>query len=129
MRHTKIVCTIGPASNSEERIEQLMRAGMNVARLNFSHGTQNDHAIVIERVRSISTRLGCAIAILQDLQGPKIRTGQLKDGQPVVLVDGAETTITTRPIVGDAEMFATTYQPLPQDVKVGDRILKVQPRN
>ncbi len=123
MRHTKIVCTIGPASNSEERIEQLMRAGMNVARLNFSHGTQNDHAIVIERVRSISARLGCAIAILQDLQGPKIRTGQLKDGQPVMLVDGAETTITTRPIIGDANMFATTYQPLPQDVKVGDRIL------
>ena len=123
MRHTKIVCTIGPASNSEERIEQLMRAGMNVARLNFSHGTQNDHAIVIERVRSISARLGCAVAILQDLQGPKIRTGQLKDGQPVMLVDGAETTITTRPIVGDADMFATTYQPLPQDVKVGDRIL------
>lgn len=123
MRHTKIVCTIGPASNSEERIEQLMRAGMNVARLNFSHGTQNDHAIVIERVRSISARLGCAVAILQDLQGPKIRTGQLKDGQPVMLVDGAETTITTRPIIGDANMFATTYQPLPQDVKVGDRIL------
>nr|HET6902351.1 pyruvate kinase [Ktedonobacteraceae bacterium] len=103
--------------------EQLMRAGMNVARLNFSHGTQNDHAIVIERVRSISARLGCAVAILQDLQGPKIRTGQLKDGQPVMLVDGAETTITTRPIIGDANMFATTYQPLPQDVKVGDRIL------
>ncbi|MGI9059850.1 MAG: pyruvate kinase [Ktedonobacteraceae bacterium] len=123
MRHTKIVCTIGPASNSEERIEQLMRAGMNVARLNFSHGTQNDHAIVIERVRSISARLGCAVAILQDLQGPKIRTGQLKDGQPVMLVDGTETTITTRPIIGDADMFATTYQPLPQDVKVGDRIL------
>ncbi|HEV7236404.1 MAG TPA: pyruvate kinase, partial [Ktedonobacteraceae bacterium] len=123
MRHTKIVCTIGPASNSEERIEQLMRVGMNVARLNFSHGTQNDHAIVIERVRSISARLGCAIAILQDLQGPKIRTGQLKDGQPVMLVDGTETTITTRPIIGNADMFATTYQPLPQDVKVGDRIL------
>ena len=123
MRHTKIVCTIGPASNSEERLEQLMRAGMNVARLNFSHGTQDDHAIVIERVRSISARLGCAVAVLQDLQGPKIRTGQLKDGQPVMLLDGAETTITTRPMVGDADMFATTYQPLPEDVKVGDRIL------
>ncbi len=123
MRHTKIVCTIGPASSSEERIEQLICAGMNVARLNFSHGTQNDHAIVIERIRSISARLGCAVAILQDLQGPKIRTGQLKDGQPVMLVDGAECTITTRPIVGDADMFSTTYQPLPHDVKVGDRIL------
>ena len=75
MRRTKIVCTIGPATNSEERLEQLMRAGMNVARLNFSHGTQDEHAQVIERVRAISTRLGCPVAILQDLQGPKIRTG------------------------------------------------------
>jgi len=123
MRRTKIVCTIGPASNSEERIEQLIRAGMNVARLNFSHGTQSDHAIVIERVRNIATRLGCAVAILQDLQGPKIRTGQLEGGQPVMLTDGAETTITTRPVIGNANTIATTYQPLPQDVKVGDRIL------
>ena len=123
MRRTKIVCTIGPASNSEERIEQLIRAGMNVARLNFSHGTQGEHAIVIERVRSISARLGCAVAILQDLQGPKIRTGQLEGGQPVKLVDGAETTITTRPVIGNADTFGTTYQPLPQDVKEGDRIL------
>jgi pyruvate kinase len=123
MRRTKIVCTIGPASNSEERLEQLMHAGMNVARLNFSHGTQSDHAIVIERVRNISARLGCSVAILQDLQGPKIRTGRLEDGQPVLLPDGAETTITTRPIVGNAQTIATTYQPLPQDVKEGDRIL------
>src|SRR5437588_363098 len=123
MRRTKIVCTIGPATSSEERLEQLMRAGMNVARLNFSHGTQNDHAIVIERIRSISARLGCSVAILQDLQGPKIRTGQLQGGQPIMLTDGATLTITTRPIVGDAQTITTTYKPLPQDVKVGDRIL------
>ncbi|MEO8970630.1 MAG: pyruvate kinase [Ktedonobacteraceae bacterium] len=123
MRRTKIVCTIGPASESEERLEQLMRAGMNVARLNFSHGTQDQHAIVIERVREISARLGCAVAILQDLQGPKIRTGALEGGKPVTLVDGAEVTITTRPIVGNARLISTTYQALPQDVKVGDRIL------
>src|SRR6476660_6613749 len=98
MRRTKIVCTIGPATNSEERLEQLIRAGMNVARLNFSHGTQDDHAIVIEHIRAISARLDCSGAILQDLQGPKIRTGRLQDGQPVILADGASFTITTRPV-------------------------------
>src|SRR6266567_2837200 len=123
MRRTKIVCTIGPATNSEERLEQLMRAGMNVARLNFSHGTHSDHAIAIDRIRAISARLGWPIAILQDLQGPKIRTGELEGGQPVKLDDGAEITITTRPVVGNAQTIATTYTPLPQDVKVGDRIL------
>jgi len=123
MRRTKIVCTLGPASSGEERIEQLMRAGMNVARLNFSHGTQEEHAGVIQRIRAISSRLGCSIAILQDLQGPKIRTGQLQGGQPVKLIDGAEVTITTRPVTGDAQTIATTYEPLPRDVKAGDRIL------
>ena len=123
MRRTKIVCTIGPATNSEERLEQLMRAGMNVARLNFSHGTHDEHAAVIERIRRISEHLGCPIAILQDLQGPKIRTGSLQDGQAVMLNDGAEVTITTLPVIGNAQIVATTYKPLPQDVKVGDRIL------
>src|SRR5579872_4684123 len=122
MRHTKIVCTIGPATSSEERLEQLMRAGMNVARLNFSHGTHDDHAVAIGRIREIAARLHYPIAILQDLQGPKIRTGQLQGGQPVMLADGATVTITTRPIIGDAQTIATTYQPLPQDVKAGDRI-------
>ncbi len=123
MRRTKIVCTIGPATSSEEKLEQLMRAGMNVARLNFSHGTHDEHALVIERIRTISARLGCPIAILQDLQGPKIRVGALEGGQPVRLIDGADLTITTRPIAGDAQTISTTYTLLPQDVKVGDRIL------
>jgi len=123
MRRTKIVCTIGPATSSEERLEQLMRAGMNVARLNFSHGTHQEHEVVIERVRAISARLGCSVAILQDLQGPKIRTGQLQDGKSITLVDGAQIIITTRDIVGNTQVVSTTYKPLPQDVKVGDRIL------
>ncbi len=123
MRRTKIVCTIGPATNSQEQLEQLMRAGMNVARLNFSHGTQDEHAIVIERIRAIAAHLGCPIAILQDLQGPKIRTGPLQGGQSVKLVDGATFTITTRPVDGSAQLVSTTYQQLPQDVKAGDRIL------
>lgn len=123
MRRTKIVCTIGPATESEAQLEHLIRAGMNVARLNFSHGTHDEHALVMERVRSISTRLGCPIAILQDLQGPKIRTGLLEGGQPVTLVDGATVTLTTRQIAGNAHIISTTYPSLPQDVQVGDRIL------
>src|SRR5215467_21683 len=98
MRRTKIVCTIGPATESEERLEQLMLAGMNVARLNFSHGLHEEHALVIERIRTISARLGCAIAILQDLQGPKIRTGVLKERKPVTLVNNAQVVITTRDV-------------------------------
>jgi pyruvate kinase len=123
MRRTKIVCTIGPATNSEERIEALIRAGMNVARLNFSHGEQQEHAAVIERVRRIAARLGAPIAILQDLQGPKIRVGALAGGQPIKLVDGAEVMITTRPVAGASQVIPTTYKELPQDVKPGDRIL------
>lgn len=123
MRRTKIVCTIGPATNSEERLEALVKAGMNVARLNFSHGKQEEHAIVIERIRAISRRLGCPIAILQDLQGPKIRVGSLRDGQPIRLVEGSQVTITARPVTGNAQTIPTTYEQLPQDVKAGDRIL------
>ncbi|HET9922315.1 MAG TPA: pyruvate kinase [Ktedonobacteraceae bacterium] len=123
MRRTKIVCTIGPATSSEAQLELLLRAGMNVARLNFSHGTYQEHEQVIERVRRISARLDCAVAILQDLQGPKIRTGALQDGKPVRLVDGTQITITTRDMVGNGRFISTTYQDLPHDVKVGDRIL------
>jgi pyruvate kinase len=123
MRRTKIVCTIGPATNSEERIEALIRAGMNVARLNFSHGKQEEHANVIERIRAISTRLGCPIAILQDLQGPKIRVGSLQDGKPIQLIDQTEVTITSRPVAGNSQTIPTTYKQLPQDVKPGDCIL------
>ncbi len=122
-RRTKIVCTLGPASDSEERIEALIRAGMNVARINFSHGTQEEHASAIQRVRSVAARLGLPIAILQDLQGPKIRTGPLTGGHPVTLQPGQELRITTRPIAGNAREVSTTYADLPRDVKPGDRIL------
>src|SRR5438552_524372 len=123
MRRTKIVSTIGPATSSEEQLERLIQAGMNVARLNFSHGTHDEHAIVIERLRAISTRLGCSVAILQDLQGPKIRTGTLRGGQPVKLVDASNVIITSRPLSGDSQTISTTYKDLPKDVKAGDRIL------
>ena len=122
-RRTKIVCTLGPASSSEAAIEALIRAGMNVARINFSHGTPAEHAETIKRVRAIAARLDVAVAILQDLQGPKIRTGPLVDGQPVRLSDGQAFTITTQAIPGASERVSTTYAPLPEDVRRGDRIL------
>ncbi len=121
MRRTKIVCTIGPATESEEQLKRLMQAGMNVARLNFSHGTHEEHGEVIKRVRALSERLGIPIAILQDLQGPKIRVGALQ--APVTLTDNATVIITTRAVAGDANTIPTTYTALPQDVKIGDRIL------
>ena len=123
LRRTKIVCTLGPASESEERIEALIRAGMNVARINFSHGTHAEHAATIQCVRSVAARLHVPIAILQDLQGPKMRTGGLAGGHAVGLRDGQDFTLTTRPIEGSAEAVATTYDQLPDDVHPGDRIL------
>ena len=123
MRRTKIVATIGPASRSPERLESLIRAGVNVFRLNFSHGTQEEHLEVIRAARDIAARLHRPVALLQDLSGPKIRTGKVKDGQ-VELVKGARVAITTdTSIEGTAELISTTYQPLPHDVKAGDQIL------
>jgi pyruvate kinase len=96
---------------------------MNVARLNFSHGTHEDHAANVARIRRVANRLNRPVAILQDLQGPKIRTGWLQDHQPVELKDGAELVITTRDVPGDVREVNTTYGGLPDDVKAGDRIL------
>jgi len=123
MRSAKIVCTLGPASNSEENITALIEAGMNVARVNFSHGTQEDHAATIERLRRVSKRLDRPVAVLQDLQGPKIRTGTLAGGEAVELKDGAEFTLTTRAVPGNAQEVSTTYTGLPRDVHPGDRLL------
>ncbi|HEX8994707.1 MAG TPA: pyruvate kinase [Ktedonobacterales bacterium] len=123
LRRTRIICTLGPASWSEERIESLVRAGMDVARINFSHGTQEEHARTIARVRSVEERLRRPVAILQDLQGPKIRTGELTGHTPVTLRDGQTFMITSRAISGDANAVSTTYSALPSDVKSGDRIL------
>ena len=122
MRRTKIVCTIGPATASPEMIRQLVEAGMNVARLNFSHGAWEEHAGVIASLRQISARKHVPVAILQDLQGPKIRLGTFRGGR-VSLAAGAEFLITTRPMEGTAAQASTTYDHLPRDVKPGDRIL------
>ncbi len=122
-RRAKIVCTIGPASESEDAMRDLMLAGMDVARLNFSHGTHDEHLERIQRLRTIARELSKPICILQDLQGPKIRTGKLKDRTPIALATGHTVTITSEDVFGSLEVIATTYGGLANDVKVGERIL------
>jgi len=122
MRKTKIVCTIGPATSSEAMIEKLVNVGMDVARLNFSHGSHDDHKKVIDAIRSVSVRMHKPITILQDLQGPKLRTGKIKNGK-IELVEGATISITTDEVLGTSDMISTSYKYLPDDVKIGDIIL------
>ena len=123
MRRTKIICTLGPSTNTRESVEALIAAGMDVARLNFSHGSHEDHRTTYGLVRRAAAALGRNVAVLMDLQGPKIRTGKLEEGRPVELVPGAPLTITTDPIVGNGARISTTYDRLAHDVKPGDRIL------
>jgi len=122
MARTKIVCTIGPASRSSETLEQLIRAGMDVARLNFSHGTQTEHLEVVTAIRRIAERLGRSIAILQDLAGLKIRIGEIESGA-VLLEAGASFTLTTRPILGSRQEVSVDYAHLTKDVQPRDRVL------
>ena len=107
-RRAKIVCTLGPATSSQEQITALIGAGMDVARLNMSHGTQADHLAVYNRVRTGSEVTGRSVGILADLQGPKIRLGVFPDG-PVRLVAGEEFQITTEDIPGNVREASTTY--------------------
>jgi pyruvate kinase len=122
-RRAKIVCTLGPASSSEAMIRELLRAGMDVARLNFSHGTHEEHARVIERVRRAAEKEDRTVGILQDLQGPKMRTGRLKYRTPVALKAGSRVTITPRDVPGTASLISTTFQDLAREVNAGSRIL------
>jgi pyruvate kinase len=123
VRRAKIVCTIGPASRSPKMVDELMCAGMDVVRLNFSHGTHEEHGSAVAAVRAASARYQKPIAILADLQGPKIRTGALENGQPVLLRPGQRFTISTVDRLGNSAGVSTTYKRLPQEVKRGDRIL------
>jgi pyruvate kinase len=122
-RRAKIICTIGPACNSESAIRDLMTLGMDVARLNFSHGSHAEHARNIQRLRRVAKAEHRTICILQDLQGPKIRTGRLKGHEPVVLKTGARVTITPRDIPGTASLIATTFSGLARELKKGGRVL------
>ncbi len=123
MRRTKIVATLGPASDDRETIRRLIRAGMNVARLNFSHGSHEDHRRAFEAVRTEARALECNVAVMMDLQGPKIRTGALKNSKDVQIHRDAELIITTEQVEGDALRVSTSYRQLPYDVRPGNTIL------
>jgi pyruvate kinase len=122
MRRAKIVATIGPATDSEEKLRALMLAGMNVARVNMSHGEREHHGEVIQRIRRVAAELHQPVAIMLDLSGPKIRTGKLRDGE-ARLDEGAIVRIVTEEIVGDSTRFSANYPLLAREVKAGDRIL------
>ena len=121
-RRTKIVCTIGPASGSTTVIGQLIKAGMNVARLNLSHGTHREHQQYIQTRRRVSQHLGIKVAILIDLPGPKYRLGKLKDGR-AALKKGSTVVLTSRPVTGDAWLVPVSPPGLPQNVRVKDKVL------
>ena len=122
MRKTKIVCTIGPASESEEMLEKLIKAGMNVARLNFSHGDHAEHKARMDTIRKVSKRLGKTVAILLDTKGPEIRTHNMKDGL-IELEKGSEVTVSMTEVEGTPEKFSVTYENLINDVEEGSYIL------
>jgi len=122
MRKTKIVCTIGPASESLEMMKKLIEAGMNVARLNFSHGDFEEHGNRIKNIRQACKELGKTVAILLDTKGPEIRIGKLKE-EPIELVENEYLTLTTEEILGDKDRIHVTYKNLPNDVSVGSTIL------
>ena len=123
MRRAKILATLGPASRDVAVLESLLVAGVNGVRVNMSHGTREEKAADIRLVRAVAQRLNRPLAVLADLSGPKIRTGALKDGQPVKLQAGDLFTITTRAVEGDASIVSTNYPDLARVVPPGARIL------
>ena len=131
MRRAKIVATLGPATSTPEQIQALVDAGLDVARINRSHGSESEHTVAVQRVREAAEKSGRAVAVLVDLQGPKIRLETFANG-PVQLVTGQQFTITVRDVEGTNEICGTTFKGLPGDCKVGDALLiddgKVQVR-
>lgn len=121
-RKTKIICTLGPAVDSDEMIRKLMQNGMNVARINMSHGTHEEQSVRIERVKRIREELGLPVALLLDTKGPEIRTGTFADGK-TYLAEGSEVTICQEDIEGTSAKFSCTYKQLAEDVSVGSKIL------
>src|SRR5580658_5726975 len=122
-RRAKIVATLGPASNTEPVFRELVRAGVDVVRLNFSHGTHEEKLALIQMIRKVSREERKPLCILGDLQGPKIRTSKLKDHQPVLLKAGGRLTITPRDVPGTASLVGTTFKTLAENVEQGSRIL------
>ncbi len=122
MKKTKIVATLGPASSDKEVLRQMFLEGLNVCRMNFSHGAHEIHAGIIKTIRELNEETGLNVAILADLQGPKIRTNDMEDNG-VLLVNGSKVIIVTEKIIGTAERFSINYSQLPEDVHPGERIL------
>ncbi|NCO65540.1 MAG: pyruvate kinase [Candidatus Aquicultor secundus] len=122
MRHAKIVCTIGPASRDIEVMRKLLDGGMDVARINMAHGSHEDHAATIANIRQLESESGKPIAVLMDLAGPKLRIGDVENGE-VIINEGDDFTVTTRPVMGTNEIVSINYPDLPRDVKAGDTIL------
>lgn len=123
MRKTKIICTIGPSTDDENIMRELMKSGMNVARFNFSHSSYEEHKKRFEMVERIREELGVPVATLLDTKGPEVRLKKFKDSKPVEINDGDEFILTIRDIEGDEKQAAVTFEHLPKDVKTGDRIL------
>ena len=122
MLKTKIVCTLGPATNSPRMIEQMIECGMNVARINFSHGSHAEHKKTIDNIKAARERLGRPVAIMLDTKGPEVRIGKFRDGE-VELPTGAHFTLTTDDIVGDATRVSVSYRELPNQLKPGSPVL------
>ena len=124
MKRTKIVCTMGPATEDDDILREIIKAGMNVARFNFSHGSHEYHRANIERVRRISDELHIPVAIMLDTKGPEIRTGELENHEKVTLVTGEKTVVTTDDnVIGTKERFSLDYKELPHEVEPGSCIL------
>ncbi|MBF0995114.1 MAG: pyruvate kinase, partial [Lachnospiraceae bacterium] len=122
MRKTKIICTIGPASEDEEILEKMVKAGMNVARLNFSHGTHEEHQKKIITIKKLRERMGVPIAIMLDTKGPEYRIGTFADHK-IELKEGDTFIFTAREVEGDQEKVSVSYKDLPHSVEPGDKIL------
>jgi len=118
---TKIIATIGPSSSSKERIRELVRAGMNIARINFAHGSFEEHAKIVERIRAIAEKLEKKVAILGDLPGIKIRIGKLEE-EPVILNKGETVVLTTRNVEGNSSTIPVEFKDFPNIVSKGDLI-------
>src|SRR6185295_4786487 len=123
MRHTKIIATVGPASDSDAMLDALIAAGTDIFRLNFSHGTQESQGATFARIRAASARAGREVAILQDLAGPKIRTGRLEGGRPLQVKPGDKLRIATGDSIGGPGRLSTTFEGLARSVRTGDRLL------
>ena len=122
MRKTKIVCTIGPASESVEKLTELIEAGMNVARLNFSHGDHEEHGARIKNIRTAAEKTGKTVGILLDTKGPEIRTNNMEN-DAIELEKGSEVIVSMSEVLGTPQKFSVTYESLINDVEVGSKIL------